>query len=115
LSFRHSGPPKNPALPDSVASAEIPGPRRLIAKFNRLQKPATSWVDEASFSWHETLGLRASADAVEVRRARSPLALTYHPDKGGTQQPMTRIHQAYAQGRVNLGSHPPPREAPLRP
>jgi hypothetical protein len=42
LSFRHSGPPKNPTLPDSVASAEILGPRRLTAKFNRLQKPATS-------------------------------------------------------------------------
>jgi hypothetical protein len=27
-----------------VASAEIPGQRRLTAKFNRLQKPATSWV-----------------------------------------------------------------------
>jgi hypothetical protein len=44
LSFRHSGPPKNPALPDSVASAEIPGQRRLTAKFNQLQKPATSWM-----------------------------------------------------------------------
>src|SRR5277367_4594119 len=42
LSFGHSGPPKNPALPDSVASVEIPGPRWLTAKFNRLQKPATS-------------------------------------------------------------------------
>jgi hypothetical protein len=43
LSFRHSGPPKNPALPGSVASAEIPGPRRLTAKFKRLQKTATSY------------------------------------------------------------------------
>jgi hypothetical protein len=42
MSFRHSGPPKNPALPDSVASAEVPGPRRLTAKFNHLQKPATN-------------------------------------------------------------------------
>ncbi|MEA2744431.1 MAG: hypothetical protein QOG25_2802 [Acetobacteraceae bacterium] len=42
LSFRHSGPRKKPALPDPVASAEIPGPRRPTAKFNRLQKPATS-------------------------------------------------------------------------
>src|SRR3984885_3379820 len=42
LGFRHSGPPKNPALPDSVTSAEISGPRRPTANFNRLQKPATS-------------------------------------------------------------------------
>jgi hypothetical protein len=42
LSFRHSSPPKNRALPDSVASAEISGPRRLTAEFDRLQKPATS-------------------------------------------------------------------------
>jgi hypothetical protein len=42
MSFRHSGPPKNPALPDSLASAEISGPRRLTAKFDPLQKPATS-------------------------------------------------------------------------
>jgi hypothetical protein len=42
LSFRHSGPPKNPALPDSVALVEIPGQRRLTAKFNRFQKLATS-------------------------------------------------------------------------
>jgi hypothetical protein len=42
LSFRHSSPPKNRALPDSVASAEISGPRRLTAEFNHRQKPATS-------------------------------------------------------------------------
>jgi predicted component of type VI protein secretion system len=42
--FRHSDPPKNSAFPDSVASAEIPGQRRLTAKFNHLQKPATSWL-----------------------------------------------------------------------
>jgi hypothetical protein len=48
LSFRHSGPPKNPALPDSVASAEIPGQRPLKVKFNRLQKPATSCRRAAS-------------------------------------------------------------------
>jgi hypothetical protein len=45
LSFRHSSPPKNRALPDSVASAEISGPRRLTAEFDRLQKPATSCAD----------------------------------------------------------------------
>jgi hypothetical protein len=43
VEFPHSGPPKNPALPGSVASAEIPGPRRLTAKFKRLQKTATSY------------------------------------------------------------------------
>jgi hypothetical protein len=72
LGFRHSGPPKNPALPDSVASAEIPGPRRLTAKFNRLQKPATSctfFPDDpprfykVPFSYHRIDPIKASLEA----------------------------------------------------
>src|SRR5271165_6476958 len=38
----HSGPPESWTLPDSLAPAENPGPGRLTAKFDRLQKPATS-------------------------------------------------------------------------
>src|SRR5271165_552363 len=38
----HLGPPENGTLPDSLAPAENPGPGRLTAKFDRLQKPATS-------------------------------------------------------------------------
>src|ERR1700709_777356 len=42
LRFHHSGPSKKRALPYSVVTAEISGPERLTAKFDRLQKPVTS-------------------------------------------------------------------------
>jgi enamine deaminase RidA (YjgF/YER057c/UK114 family) len=41
-----------------VASAEIPGPRRLTAKFNRLQKPATSCPKRPP---HTTVGVASLA------------------------------------------------------
>jgi DNA-binding transcriptional regulator YiaG len=41
-------------------------------------------VDEALFSWRETLGVPLAADAAVVRRTMTRLALAYHPDKGGT-------------------------------
>jgi hypothetical protein len=42
LSFRHSGPPENWTLPNSLTSAESPGPRRLTSISDHIQKPATS-------------------------------------------------------------------------
>jgi hypothetical protein len=42
LIFSHSGLPENGTIPDSLATTESPGPGRPTAKFNRLQKPATS-------------------------------------------------------------------------
>ena len=40
-------------------------------------------LEAAEFRWHETLGVSPSADAGEIRRAMTSLALLYHPDKGG--------------------------------
>ena len=42
LRFHHLGPSKKRALPDLVVTAEISGLERLTAKFDRVQKPATS-------------------------------------------------------------------------
>jgi transcriptional regulator with XRE-family HTH domain len=56
-------------------------------------------VEAADFSWAETLGVAPNADASLVRRAMTKLALTYHPDKGGTQDQMTRINAAYEKAR----------------
>lgn len=77
-------------------------------------------VDEALFSWHETLGVPPTTDAAVARRAMTRLALAYHPDKGGTQQQMTRINAAYEQARANHENRssarkPPPRPWPTRP
>ena len=58
-------------------------------------------LEEVTFTWHEILGLPPSADAAAVQRAMRRLALTYHPDKGGTQEQMTRINAAYERARAN--------------
>src|SRR5260370_15588052 len=52
-------------------------------------------LEEAQFSWHETLGVPPNADAGTVRRAMARLALAHHPDKGGTQEQIARINAAY--------------------
>jgi hypothetical protein len=51
LIFSHSGPPENGTMPDSLATTESPGPGRPTAKFNRLQKPATSWRPPQAKTW----------------------------------------------------------------
>jgi transcriptional regulator with XRE-family HTH domain len=52
-------------------------------------------IEDADFSWRETLGVPSSADAEFARHATTRLALAYHPDRGGTQDQMTRINAAY--------------------
>jgi transcriptional regulator with XRE-family HTH domain len=52
-------------------------------------------LEEAEFSWRETLGVPPNADTAEARRAMTRLALRYHPDKGGRPEQMTRINAAY--------------------
>lgn len=72
-------------------------------------------VEEATFAWHETLGVRPSAEADALRRAMRRLALRYHPDQGGTEAQMSRVNAAYAQALSILkdcrpvGRRPPPR------
>jgi transcriptional regulator with XRE-family HTH domain len=72
-------------------------------------------LEEASFSWYETLGLPPAADATSVRQAMRRLALAYHPDKGGTPAQMARINAAYAQARANPERRPPTGKPPPRP
>lgn len=71
-------------------------------------------VEEVDFSWHETLGIPPSTDATLIRRAMTQLALTYHPDKGGTQLQMTRINAAYEQARASVDKRRPDTKPPPR-
>jgi transcriptional regulator with XRE-family HTH domain len=54
-------------------------------------------VDDAQFSWHETLGLPPGAEADAIRLAMGRLARRYAPDQGGTERQRARINAAYAQ------------------
>ena len=54
-------------------------------------------LEEARFSCHEMLGVAAGADALAIRRAMAPLALIYHPDKGGNPEQMAIVNRAYAE------------------
>ena len=70
-------------------------------------------LEEAAFTWQETLGLPPAAGASATRRSMPSLALAYAPDKGGTEEQMTRINAAYAQMRANQESGWPPPEGKL--
>ena len=72
-------------------------------------------LEDAAFTWHETLGLPPAADASSVRQAMARLALAYHPDKGGTPAQMARINAAYAQARANPEGRPPTKKPPPHP
>jgi len=65
-------------------------------------------VDDAQFSWHETLGVPPNADPDAVRFAMRRLALRYHPDQGGTEAQLTRINTAYTRARMAPVERPPP-------
>jgi transcriptional regulator with XRE-family HTH domain len=52
-------------------------------------------LEEAAFSWRETLGVPPNADTAAARRAMTRLALRYHPDQGGRPEQMTRVNAAY--------------------
>lgn len=59
-------------------------------------------VDDADFSWCETLGVPSSVDPELARRAMTRLVLAYHPDRGGTQDQITRINAAYEKACANI-------------
>jgi hypothetical protein len=52
-------------------------------------------LEEATFSWHETLGVPPAADANTARSAMTKLARVYHPDTGGSQEQMIHVNAAY--------------------
>ena len=56
-------------------------------------------LDEAEFTWYETLGVSPNTDLATIRRAMSRLALATHPDKGGSHEDMVRLNEAYAAAR----------------
>jgi hypothetical protein len=92
LSFHHSGPPENPALPDSVVSAEISGPRRFTAKFHGLQKPATSRLNELQ------VGMKKSGMADEMcLMARCTIAghIIRKSPYGSRSQPLKGVYDFY--------------------
>jgi DnaJ-class molecular chaperone len=59
-------------------------------------------LEEAAFSWYETLGIPPAADASTARSAMTKLARLYHPDTGGSQQQMIRVNAAYDAARASL-------------
>jgi hypothetical protein len=71
MSFGHSGPPKNRALPDSLALAEVSGPGRLTTKFDRLQ--TRNQLEKALLDW------TSGAATNMFRRLAPPSALLPPP------------------------------------
>jgi DnaJ-class molecular chaperone len=59
-------------------------------------------LEEAAFSWHETLGVSPRADVRTARKAMTKLALSYHPDTGGSPEQMIRVNAAYEAARASL-------------
>jgi hypothetical protein len=64
-------------------------------------------LEEMTFLWHEVLGIPPGSDAGAARRAMTPMALLYHPDKGGQPEQMVRVNAAYEEAQcANLGRAP---------
>jgi len=70
-------------------------------------------VDDAQFSWHETLGVPRGAASGEIDGAVRRLARRYAPDQGGTEAQRTRIDTAGAQARTTAENRPPAQAPPL--
>jgi DnaJ-class molecular chaperone len=56
-------------------------------------------IEEATSSWHETLGVSPRADTSPARKA-TKLALIYHPDTGVSPEQMIRVNAAYETARA---------------
>jgi len=69
-------------------------------------------LEEADFTWYETLGVSPNADPATIRRAMSRLALASHPDTGGSHEDMVRLNEAYAAGRDDSRPARPPCSRP---
>ena len=79
----------------------------------RSQDALEIMVDEARFSWHETLGVPLGAGTDEIHRAVGRLAHRYAPDQGGSEPQRTRIYAAYAQVRTTREDRSPAEDTPL--
>ena len=79
------------------ARAAVPPWAAILAVLLQDASPTAIEIslEEVQFSWHETLGVTPTADAVIIRRAWARLAHAHHPDKGGTQEQMVRLNAAY--------------------
>ena len=77
--------------------AAVPPWAALLAVVLQQSTPEMVLIsaDETSFSWHEVLGVAPTADLPAIRRAMTKLALRYHPDRGGSPDPMSRVNAAY--------------------
>ena len=84
-------------------------PRWAVALAIALQELSPDALDlqleEARFSCHEVLGIPGNADAPAIRAAMARLALTCHPDKGGTPEQMVEVNAAYAEA-LDATPHP---------
>jgi hypothetical protein len=70
-------------------------------------------VDDAQFSWHETLGVPPGAATDEIDRTVRRLARHYAPDRGGTEAQQTRIETTCARARITAENRSPAQAAPL--
>jgi hypothetical protein len=68
-------------------------------------------VEDARFSWHETLGVPPGAEADAIRLADGRLARRYASDQGGTKRQRARLKAAYAQARTTPEDPSPVEEA----
>jgi len=48
--------------------------------------------------WWEILGVKEDASREDIRNAYKALSLVYHPDRGGKDEDMKRINQAFSEG-----------------
>lgn len=81
------------------------GMPRASAARNRKGLPESVW---------DKLGIPASADATEIKRAYRKRALETHPDRGGTASAFQDVHRAYEEAlrrRTRSERRPKPKKA----
>lgn len=57
----------------------------------------------ATASWHQVLGVAAHAPTDEVEAAYKALAMEHHPDRGGDQEVMMQVNDAYERFKRERG------------
>lgn len=76
--------------------------KAAFAGFKALPAPEGAMVKPRR--WWEVLNLRPNASATDIRRQHRALAVTAHPDKGGSEAMMAEINAAREEGlRAVLG------------
>lgn len=106
---RHPG-----AYPWSQREAVTVAAQRLWSRIQRVQRENAARKQHAQqeasraaarrpSGWREVLGLpRSECDVAVIKRAYRKLASTAHPDRGGSNEQMSRLNKAMQQARDEL-------------